>query len=122
MPASHSDEETAFNLFCEEAYSLMRRIPPGKVMAYGDVAKQIPLPKGIDSIIYQRIGARWVGYALKNCPDDVPWWRIVNSKGQVSQREGHGSQVQRVLLEEEGVVFNEDGGLSLEKHRWINKI
>lgn len=121
MLVSDSDEETAFHLFCEQAYTLMRKIPPGMVMAYGDVAKRIPLPKSIDAFDYQRIGARWVGYALKNCPPNVPWWRVVNSKGQVSQRRGHGPQVQRVLLAEEGIFFNEDGGISLEKYRWINE-
>ncbi len=122
MHAAHADKDTAFHFFCEQAYTLMRRIPPGMVMAYGDVANQIPLPKGIDAFVYQRIGARWVGYALKNCPQDVPWWRVVNSKGQVSQRRGHGPQVQRVLLEEEGIFFDEDGGISFKKYRWTNKI
>lgn len=121
MRPSDSGEETAFDLFCDQAYILIRSIPPGKVMTYGDVAKQVPHPKGIDPIAYIRIGARWAGYALKNCPDNVPWWRVVNSKGQVSQRMGHGPKVQRVFLEEEGVIFNQESGVSLKRYRWVNE-
>ncbi|MCH7587029.1 MAG: MGMT family protein [Chloroflexi bacterium] len=122
MPAAHADEETAFHLFREQTFILIRQIPSGMVMAYGDVAREIPLPKGVDAFVYQRIRARWIGYALKKCPLDVPWWRVVNNKGRISHRVGHGPQVQRVLLEQEGVIFNRDGGISLEKYRWINKI
>lgn len=118
MRTSHASEDTAFDLFREQAYQMIRRIPLGQVLTYGDVAGQIPLPNGIDSIAYRRIRARWVGYALKNCPQDVPWWRVVNRKGQVSQRLGH--QFQRILLEEEGVVFDELGTLSLGEYRWTS--
>jgi methylated-DNA-protein-cysteine methyltransferase-like protein len=50
------------------------------------------------------------------CPDDVPWQRVINSKGEISPRPG--AERQRQLLEEEGVAFNEKGRVDLKKVGW----
>ena len=65
--------------------------------------------------------ARGVGYALSHLPPgtDVPWWRVVNRRGALSTSSLTGAaQLQRALLEEEGVEFDENGEASWERFGW----
>jgi methylated-DNA-protein-cysteine methyltransferase-like protein len=108
----------AYLSFCDQVYELVRRIPSGKVMTYGGIASHIPKPEGMDPLAYRRIRARWVGYALKACPEDLPWWRVVNAKGQVSTRMGHGPHIQPLLLKEEGVELEAHQIQDLNMYLW----
>ncbi|PJF43030.1 MAG: cysteine methyltransferase [Candidatus Thermofonsia Clade 1 bacterium] len=82
--------------FNERVYSLVRRIPRGKVLTYGRVAALLGVPRG----------ARAVGWALHGAPSDVPWQRVVNAKGRISTRcQEHPPQLQRALLMAEGLRF-----------------
>jgi methylated-DNA-protein-cysteine methyltransferase-like protein len=103
-------DRQAFN---QLVFDIVRAIPPGRVMTYGSIAALIPAPLNLDPLAYRRVRARWVGYAMAACPDDVPWQRVVNAKGQVSPRPGHGPPVQKILLEEEGVVFGRGDTLDM---------
>lgn len=87
-------------------------------MTYGQIAACIPTPGGIDPLAYARVGPRWAGYAMAACPDDVPWHRVVNARGRISQRAGHGPHLQRSLLKAEGVDLDPAGTLDLERLRW----
>lgn len=93
-------------------YDVVRRIPPGRVATYGQVASQAGLPGR----------ARQVGYAMAALPNgsDVPWHRVVNARGEVSRRSGGTAfeQIQRVVLEAEGVRFNAHGRIDLGEFRW----
>ena len=98
----------------QRIYDVVRRIPPGRVATYGQVASLAGLPGQ----------ARQVGYALHALPDGstVPWHRVVNAKGCVSTRALPGPElVQRQLLAREGVVFNARGQVSLEDVRWARR-
>ena len=97
-------------------WELVRQIPRGRVAAYGQIARMLPPPPGVDIEAYRAFAPRWVGGALANCPDDVPWQRVINSKGEISPRPG--AQRQRELLEEEVVVFNEKNRVDLKKFGW----
>ena len=97
-------------------WDLVRRIPRGRVATYGQIALMLPPPMGVDIEAYRAFAPRWVGGAMANCPDDVPWQRVINSKGEISPRPG--AQRQRELLEEEGVVFNEKNRVDLKKFGW----
>lgn len=99
-------------------FEIVRAIPRGRVMTYGGIAECIPPPRGIDWPAYGRIRARWVGYALARCPDDLPWQRVVNAQGRISERPGHGPHVQQDLLAEEGVIFQRSGRIDLERYLW----
>ena len=107
-----------YDQFRLQVYDLVRKIPRGRVMTYGGIASEIAKPSGIDPLAYKRIRARWVGYALKSCPEDTPWWRVVNSKGKISLRSGHGPHIQPELLKEEGVRFDEEGRITLKDYVW----
>src|ERR671937_598504 len=83
-------------------YDIMRRIPPGRVATYGQIASLAGLAGH----------ARQVGYALHALPDSttVPWHRVINARGEVSARaEPGGELTQRLLLEREGVRFDARG-------------
>jgi methylated-DNA-protein-cysteine methyltransferase-like protein len=80
-------------------WQVVALIPPGKVSTYGDVAKYAGLPGG----------ARRVGFALKNLPEDtrIPWHRVVNAQGRISLPGGSNAQSRQVKrLEAEGIEFH----------------
>jgi methylated-DNA-protein-cysteine methyltransferase-like protein len=92
-------------------WTVVRRIPRGKVATYGQVAAIA----GFDG------HARQVGYALAALPQgsDVPWHRVVNSLGEISRRSGGDShELQRMLLEAEGIELDESGRIDLRRFRW----
>jgi len=96
-------------------WELVRRIPRGQVATYGQIALMLPPPPGVEIEAYRAFGPRWVGGAMANCPDDVPWQRVINSQGKISERPG--AERQRILLEEEGVLFVKDK-VDLKKFGW----
>lgn len=102
--------------FYARVWDLVRQVPAGKVTTYGNIAKMLPPPRGVEIETYKAFGPRWVGGAMANCPEDVPWQRVINSKGEISQRPGAGRQ--KELLLEEGVVFNRKGRVDLNEFGW----
>lgn len=102
--------------YYEEVWMIVRQIPRGKVATYGQIAKMIPPPNGVDIEAYKAFAPRWVGGAMANCPDDVPWQRVINSKGEISERDG--AEKQRQLLEQEGVKFDAKGKIDLNIYAW----
>ena len=104
--------------FNHRVWALVRQIPVGRVSTYGQIAAFLAPPPGMDLKSYLAFGARWVGGAMANCPEDVPWQRVINSQGKVSLHPGSGGVQQRQLLEEEGVVFDERGRVDLKTFAW----
>lgn len=98
-----------------QVWDLVRRIPRGRVATYGQIALMLPPPQGVEFESYKAFGARWVGGAMASCPDDVPWQRVINSQGKISERPG--AEKQRALLEEEGIEFVKDK-IDLKKYGW----
>ena len=107
-------------IFNHQVWDIVRQIPIGKVATYGQIARMIPAPEGVDEKAYRAFGPRWVGGAMAACPDDVPWQRVINSKGEISLRPG--AEHQRQLLEEEGVQFNERGRIDLQTFGWQSSL
>jgi methylated-DNA-protein-cysteine methyltransferase-like protein len=103
----------AFNTL---VWEIVRQIPPGKVSTYGQIAAMIPPPGGITLRDYEAFGARWVGGAMAACPEGAPWQRVINAQGKISLRKG--AEVQRQLLEAEGVEFDERERVSLNRYGW----
>jgi methylated-DNA-protein-cysteine methyltransferase related protein len=99
-----------------QVWDMVRQIPYGKVATYGQIAMMLPPPPGVEFETYKAFSPRWVGGAMAACPDDVPWQRVINSQGKISERPG--AQKQKELLLEEGVVFNEKGRIDLKKYSW----
>jgi len=95
----------------ELIWSVVRRIPRGRVATYGQIAELAGLAGH----------ARQVGYALHNLPEasGIPWHRVVNAQGEISPRSaGDSHELQRLLLEEEGVEFDLRGRMDLRRYQW----
>ncbi|MEK7442001.1 MAG: MGMT family protein [Chloroflexota bacterium] len=105
--------------FNQKVWEIVRKIPRGKVTTYGRIAAMIATPDGMTLKEYEGVGARWVGSAMAQCPDDVPWQRVINSQGKISIRKNSDGHIrQRELLEEEGVEFDEKDRIDLSRYEW----
>ena len=94
--------------FRAAVYALVRRVPRGHVVTYGQVAALVRHPRS----------ARAVGAAMKQCPEGVPWHRVVNAQGGISRRRvASGMLTQRIRLEQEGVRLRR-GRVPLTHYRW----
>ena len=94
--------------FDREVYALVRRIPRGRTVTYGQVAAMLGRPRA----------ARAVGGAMRRCPAGVPWHRVLNASGRISRRKRAASMLtQRMLLEREGVTMRR-GRVDLAHHAW----
>ncbi len=91
----------------EKIYALARAIPFGKVTTYGQLGAMVGLSD-----------MRHVGDAMNTCPEDVPWQRVINSRGAISLGGATGSK-QRAMLEAEGVGFDENGRVDFDEVGWI---
>jgi methylated-DNA-protein-cysteine methyltransferase-like protein len=93
-------------------YETVCKIPYGRVATYGQIADLSHLPGR----------ARLVGYALYRIVEenDIPWHRVINAQGRVSESPvRYGSDdLQRVLLEAEGIPFRPNGSIDLKAYRW----
>lgn len=95
----------------KQIYYIVCQIPKGKVATYGTVARLAGNPRW----------SRVVGYALHNnpAPGIIPCHRVVNREGKVAESFAFGgSDIQRKMLEDEGIVFEADGHIDLEKYLW----
>ncbi len=94
----------------ERIYAVVALVPRGKVTTYGAVAKLAGLSGQ----------ARQVGYALSALPDArLPWQRVVNAAGRISFPPGSElGELQRGLLEDEGIIFDASGRIDLERFGW----
>lgn len=94
------------NPFYEQVYAVVARIPPGRVMAYGQIARLLGQPRA----------ARQVGRAMGCCPDHLPWQRVVMADGRIAG--GAYAQLRRGMLEQEGLSFLPDGRVDMARCGW----
>ena len=110
----------------EHVYEIVRKIPAGKVYTYGAISKRMN----------KRLSAAAVGWAMNGLGNgkneggyhssNVPWHRVINSKGKLSTQieagtlaaDGRPDNLQRILLEQEGVVFRNDESVDLNLYLW----
>ncbi len=94
-------------------YAVVKRIPRGRVATYGQIAALAGFPAQ----------ARLAGYALfalrEALDPAVPWHRVINARGGISLGEFDGAELQRELLEAEGIEFKPNGCVDLERFRWV---
>lgn len=100
----------------QRIYSLVRQVPPGKVVSYGQIAG-----------IVGGCSARMVGYAMSalkssKAIDDVPWQRVINSQGKCSVfGDGIGNSLQMQYLQAEGIQFDDEGRVHRRDQWWIER-
>ena len=96
-------------------YSVVRRIPAGRVATYGQVAELAGIPGG----------ARVAGAAMKTSSpaDRLPWQRVIGkagrTRGRIAIHDPIGAAVQRQLLEDEGVAVGDSGLVALDRFGWL---
>jgi methylated-DNA-protein-cysteine methyltransferase-like protein len=99
--------------FQEDVYAIVRQVPASCVITYGAIARVLGHPHK----------ARQVGWALAATPLEsppIPAHRVVNARGDIPG--GHASRryrTHRKKLEAEGIVFEQDGRIDLERYLWL---
>lgn len=96
--------------FFDRVYKIVLKIPYGKVATYGDIAEACGI----------RSSARTVGWALNGAKDSgIPCHRVVNRFGALSGKHHFGDPfIMEDLLRSEGVEFDKDGCVKLDKYLW----
>ncbi len=97
----------------EQVYKIVLQIPLGKVATYGQISR----------LLGERLSAAGVGWAMNATPNDnrkIPWHRVVNSRGGISTEKllNFAPSLQQHLLENEGIVFNQQGFIDLKVFQW----
>ncbi len=97
--------------FANQVVTVVRSIPYGKVVSYGQVAAYVGMPRG----------ARQVGWTLRRLEKvDMPWWRVINNQGHISIAANwlHDRDEQRDLLRQEAVEVGTDYSVNMIKYRY----
>lgn len=98
------------SLYRERVYRIVRKIPVGRVMTYGQLAE----------ILGEGYTARTIGFVMHGSDDKTPWHRVLNAQGACSTgRVVLPHDKQQRMLEAEGVSFNERGRCELQTYLWI---
>jgi len=97
-------------VFTERVKDTVKKIPAGRVVTYVQVA----------ACAGNHRAARQVAWVLhsssRKC--NLPWHRVINSRGRISLKPNQGYERQKALLQTEGIVFREDGSINLERYLW----
>lgn len=96
--------------FYGRVVKFIKSIPLGRVATYGQIADYAGNPRA----------AREVAYILHSSSEkeNLPWQRVINSKGHISMKPGRGYELQKQLLQDEGVVFDEEDRVDFERFLW----
>lgn len=98
--------------FSERVFKVVKQIPEGKVASYGQVARMIGAPRA----------SRFVGFAMRGNPEPgvIPCHRVVFKDGRICEGYAFGGpEIQRKLLEDEGVAFLDDIHIDMSAHEWM---
>lgn len=97
--------------FTTRIYDIVERIPYGTVASYGQIARMAGNHRG----------ARAVGFAMRRAPADrvLPCHRVIYQDGSICSGFAFGDpQIQRQMLEQEGITFNSEGKVRMDRHQW----
>lgn len=101
------------SLFKEKVIQIIRLVPFGMVVSYGQVAAYVGVPRG----------ARQVGWILRGVEESVsmPWWRVVNNSGRITIDGNlhNDKHMQRKLLISEGIIVSDEFTLDMNRYRFI---
>lgn len=99
-------------VFQKSILRVVRLIPPGKVASYGQVAAYVGMPRAA-----RQVG--WAMHSMEGAPD-FPWWRVLNNAGRITIKGNqiNAAQLQRELLESEGVIISNSLELDIAAYRF----
>ncbi|MDM5315169.1 MGMT family protein [Fictibacillus sp. b24] len=96
--------------FTENVITIIKSIPRGKVMSYGQIARVAGNPRSARQVV------RILHSMSKKY--NLPWHRVVNVKGEISMEDEEFFMTQKTLLEQEGIVFKGENKVVMEKYRY----
>jgi methylated-DNA-protein-cysteine methyltransferase-like protein len=96
--------------FTQQVKNLIKNIPAGYVATYGQIATYAGNPRAPRQVA-------WILHSSSR-KDDLPWHRVINSKGKISLPREHGYEEQKALLEAEGIVFDKSDKINFDKYLW----
>jgi methylated-DNA-protein-cysteine methyltransferase related protein len=96
--------------FTEKVVEIIKQIPPGKVMTYGQIAGVAGSPRAARQVV------RILHSMSKK--HKLPWHRVINAKGQIAIQDEEANEEQRLNLEMEGVEVGLHGEINLNEYRW----
>ncbi len=99
--------------FHEKIIKVIKQIPYSKVAAYGQIAAIAGNPRDARQVV------RTLHISSKK--ENLPWHRVINSKGMISLKPGEGYELQKSMLKSEGIEFNEKDVVNLKKYLWDGK-
>ncbi len=99
--------------FKENVFKFIKEIPEGKVATYGQIAMLAGSHRAA-----RQVGMLLNGSSKDDPNDEIPWQRVINAQGGISTHKIGSGELQRALLEEEGIVFNAEGLIDLRKFQW----
>lgn len=102
--------DTDQDSFFEAAKEIIKSIPFGQVATYGQIAAMAGNPRGARQVA-------WVLHTYSR-KEDLPWHRVINSKGGISLGHGSGYEEQKALLEKEGIIFDKNDMINLKRYQW----
>ena len=96
--------------FTERVIEIIKTIPEGKVMTYGQIAALAGSPRGSRQVV------RILHTLSKKYK--LPWHRVINSKGRISINDYESRDLQKLFLESEGVTFKIDNSIDLNEFQY----
>lgn len=96
--------------FTDRALAVLKSIPEGKVMTYGQVAKVAGSPRGARQVVR-------ILHSMSR-KHRLPWHRVINSKGEIAVQDDESYQEQLFLLQSEGVEVTNRNKIDLEKYQY----
>ncbi|ALS25888.1 MGMT family protein [Paenibacillus cisolokensis] len=97
--------------FTMRVIEIIKRIPEGRVMTYGQVAEQAGSPRAARQVVR-------ILHAMSRA-HRLPWHRVVNAKGEIAIKDDEGREMQVLYLRSEGVEVDVDGSIDLDKYRHV---
>lgn len=96
--------------FSQRVKDLIKRIPRGKVATYGQIAACAGNPRAARQVV-------WILHSSTE-KDKLPWHRVVNGKGRISLKPNYGYEIQKELLQKEGMKFDKNDTIDFELYLW----
>jgi Predicted methylated DNA-protein cysteine methyltransferase len=97
--------------FTMRVIEIIKRIPEGRVMTYGQVAEQAGSPRAARQVVR-------ILHAMSRA-HRLPWHRVVDAKGEIAIKDDEGREMQVLYLRSEGVEVDVDGSIDLDKYRHV---
>lgn len=96
--------------FTEKVVEVIRNIPEGRVMTYGQIARVAGSPRAARQVV-RVLHSMSRKYRL-------PWHRVINSKGRIALQDDESYQVQLLSLESEGIEVGLNGVIDLKRYQY----